>query len=551
MRRPLLFSLLIVGSSLGLRAQPSPRDQFQLHLQSWQAAEGNHAPANLRYLEQVIREFGTIAYRDDDRLRGRAEALLRGIATRGGVPQTYRLRVAALETLARFARGKKSVGLFRKLATSRHRDFEDLDFWIGRAIGSAQEPLFLERLIAKGLRAKKELRRALLMGFSCLERKELIEVARKQLPALLDQARAKDRLVRYHAIRALAHLGLSEAFEAIAQCGRSRDPLLRQGAAWALGRLAEDRRKNSKAEDHPIFKSLETLLEDPVARIREEAIRGFGRSGEIRCVPLLLSRLEKEPMRVRATLYDALEKLSGKRIERQAEPWRSWWNITKKRLLAGSKGGKETPSEKLRGGRGASKGYEISYYGLPVLSDRLVFVLDISGSMSWGGELDKRPRITVAKEELLKVLDHLGPTTRFSIIAFSGSNILFHPKGLVPANKSWLRKARRFVERLSPGGGTNTWGAIETVLTRYKEADTIYLLSDGSPTLGRCRVQGQIIAKLVKLNRELGIRIHTIALLKGTPPNPSFAAMDDKEDAARFMKLIAELSHGSFVRVKD
>lgn len=91
-----------------------------------------------------------------------------------------------------------------------------------------------------------------------------------------------------------------------------------------------------------------------------------------------------------------------------------------------------------------------------VTPKELVFVLDTSGSMQ-GFPLEK------AQETMKLALDNLYPQDTFNLITFSGdTEILFSEP--VPATPENLKKAKKFLESRTSGGGTEMMKAIRAAL---------------------------------------------------------------------------------------
>lgn len=114
-----------------------------------------------------------------------------------------------------------------------------------------------------------------------------------------------------------------------------------------------------------------------------------------------------------------------------------------------------------------------------ILPRDLTLVVDVSGSMA-GAKMEQ------ARRALQQALAGLRPADRFRIIAFA-SRITEFRDGLAPATPAALREARRFVEELQPGGGTNIAGALDQVLERPATRGRLGLavfLTDGVPTVG-------------------------------------------------------------------
>jgi Mg-chelatase subunit ChlD len=181
------------------------------------------------------------------------------------------------------------------------------------------------------------------------------------------------------------------------------------------------------------------------------------------------------------------------------------------------------------------------YYGFPVRSSRVAFVVDVSRSMSWNGRLE------TAQQELKQVLEHLPSGTRFNVLTYSDAAFSWAEK-LVPATPENVRRAVRHVERLAPVAGTNIYDGLRLAL-KDEEVDSIYFLSDGSPTMGPVVDPDSILAEIAAMNRWRRVRIHTVALVKGDPP-PGFGLAEDPARAAAFMKRLAEANDGTFREVR-
>jgi len=100
---------------------------------------------------------------------------------------------------------------------------------------------------------------------------------------------------------------------------------------------------------------------------------------------------------------------------------------------------------------------------LPARPMELICVVDCSGSMS-GAPLRQ------CRAAILEALDRLGPRDTFRIIRFSyGADQLDeHPQPATPAN---LRRARRFVETLSAGGGTEMLSGVRAALRQRDDPE--------------------------------------------------------------------------------
>ena len=307
--------------------------------------------------------------------------------------------------------------------------------------------------------------------------------------------------------------------------------------AWALGRLLDQPHSRD---------ALAELLKDTHARVREEAIKSLGRCQDVEVCGDLIAVLGKENKRNRHQIYDALRRITGLTLADTKGTWESWWIVAEKKLVAGKSLGLPTAKDKRI--RGAVGRYDTSYYGIPVRSDRVLFVLDISQSMRFGGIMDDPNRLEIAKEELKAVVDRLTPDSRFSILSFSTGNAYMARKKLIPATARNRRMAKRWIDKLVAAGGTNTFSALRAAFDKFSEVDTVFFLSDGEPSRGGITEPEELIAWVRQRNLRRRLVINSIALVKWHDQLVGFDTRDQANAAARFMAELAEVTRGDFVR---
>jgi uncharacterized protein YegL len=252
-------------------------------------------------------------------------------------------------------------------------------------------------------------------------------------------------------------------------------------------------------------------------------------------------------------------------------------------------------------GDGGTVAVPTEFFGIVSRSTRIVFVLDTSGSMAWtasersGGEPEpvrtgegresqreirsheraaydearrlyeewraKRVtnRIEALQKEFVRTIFRLDPGVYFGIVFFSDAPRVWRPE-MVDAN--WTNKlaAIRATVEQTPNGGTCTWDALEAALQFADQrgrirrndrgdpmailngADTIFLLSDGEPTVGRIVDKAEILSELRRVNLVRNVVIHTIAL--GDRTQDPQASPDP-----RFLERIANEHGGVFKHV--
>ena len=257
-------------------------------------------------------------------------------------------------------------------------------------------------------------------------------------------------------------------------------------------------------------------------QVRSEAYDALTYVREKETVDFLLRRLESEKGRSLYDLVDALVDLTGFDYGRNAKNWSSWWKRVRGEYPL-------PPKPKVKKRSAPPAGYA-SYYGIAVRSNRVAFVIDISGSMSSRGT--GVSKIQKAKDNLKGVLEQFTADTRFGIIAFESRVTAFQSE-LLRANRNGKKEANDWVDALKATSGTNVYDALIMALD-LPSVDTVFLLSDGAPSAGAITDQDEIIRVITSKNRFRRIRINTIGI--------SVAG-----GTAKFMKELAERNFGEFV----
>ncbi|MDE2511536.1 MAG: VWA domain-containing protein [Elusimicrobia bacterium] len=133
----------------------------------------------------------------------------------------------------------------------------------------------------------------------------------------------------------------------------------------------------------------------------------------------------------------------------------------------------------------------------------IIFVLDRSGSMADDGKIDQ------AKKALEYCVSRLGPDDRFGIVDFATDwNSL--EERLLPGDADNKARAKRYIEGLEAGGGTNIEAALEEGLKLLARSDgrvpMVFFLTDGVPTVGQTDVNA-LLAKVAGENRDVKARV--------------------------------------------
>jgi Mg-chelatase subunit ChlD len=177
-----------------------------------------------------------------------------------------------------------------------------------------------------------------------------------------------------------------------------------------------------------------------------------------------------------------------------------------------------------------------------VRSDRVVFVVDVSGSMN-AAFVTNRGRTLTRLAFVLRELRHvlaqqLRPETRFNIITFSENVRLWKP-AMVSSKKENVKAALSHLSGLRAGGGTNIYGALAQAAA-IKDVETVYFLTDGKPTSGAKTNPDQILSDVVRWFQGKKIAVHSVAFLMGTHQG------DDKTASRSLMLRLAEKTGGVY-----
>jgi HEAT repeat protein len=242
----------------------------------------------------------------------------------------------------------------------------------------------------------------------------------------------------------------------------------------------------------------------------------------------------------------------------QPEKWRELWDTNKDKIEV-TKKREAGPATTVASG----------FCGIPVQGTRVLFVLDLSGSMkfpmqlpgtSGGGSGNKggATRLDFAKRELVRAMDSIAPNAYFNLVTFNGNpKSKIWNKDMVMATEKNRERFRKFVNDLDADGGTNLWSALEEGLKvkslvygdRYEtNVDEMFVLSDGAPSAGDVLDPIEILRLVKECNRFASLRINTVFISSpetpGQPPMPWMSITPEE-----MMKRMADQNGGKFVNL--
>jgi len=268
-------------------------------------------------------------------------------------------------------------------------------------------------------------------------------------------------------------------------------------------------------------------------QVRIAAAQTLGEIGAPESIAPLLERAEKEAGRVREEIFATLRRLSGEDMGNAVEKWKGWWRLEGR--SAEERGGFAVtgPKPKIEEPGRYAPDDTPTVYGEKLFSQRIVFVIDTSRStnrnFSPSPGTKKRllgnygpgdPTISeMSRMELRHAIDQLDPRAVFNVVAFA-SDVAVWKRGLVPASAGNKRSGASFARSRSPWGETNFYGALLAALqiegrpwssaSLRDTADTVHMLTDGSPTVGDVVEPEQFLRWFGEVNRYARTRIYVV-----------------------------------------
>ncbi len=368
--------------------------------------------------------------------------------------------------------------------------------------------------------------------------------------------------------------------------GKHRGPLISglKHQNWAIRVICLD--GLSHLGDKEIVKHAVHALQDPDLKVRLAAIEALFEQGGPEVIEPLFTALDKADGRTRDDITDSLTRLTGKNFGPMATQWESWWAQAKNTY---KKTTPLTPDELALLKAQDAKKFTLAiplYFGLRILSKRTAFLMDCSESMNeefvpqnvptnrgktvvvkkpepnegasaGGGPSRARPgarrkqegavsRLDEAKREMLGMLSKLPEDQSLNLFRFNSLITDFiavtfperQARGGVE-NKMLARLDARvraaagaFVTNSRAEGQTNLFSALREAL-EYGDLDTIYLLSDGAPTMGITNHE-QFLREVRRINRLRRVKINSISF----HPLPAERAL---------LRSLAVENHGVYV----
>lgn len=277
--------------------------------------------------------------------------------------------------------------------------------------------------------------------------------------------------------------------------------------------------------DDRCVKSLVKLSEQPLFDgffgARRAIVQALTRIERPEAIDALLPILRRAKGEVRLDIGRYLTALSGKQHGVDASRWESWWKVNRDKFT----------SRSLRPAPVYGPLYAAApsrYYGLPIYGQRVVFVLDTSGSMSG-------LRLAAAQAELLQAIASLPADVGFNVLSFNQGVFPWRAQ-LAPASPANKAEAAAFVMAQHALGATWSYDALDAALSF--DVESIFFLTDGEPCGGTISNPVAIIGALTQQNHARRVTINCI----GVDVGPAGGVFD------AFLRTLSLSNYGDYRR---
>ncbi len=275
---------------------------------------------------------------------------------------------------------------------------------------------------------------------------------------------------RAAALRELVRLDVPEVAPLALHSMSSRDRVQRLHAARVVSRIFREYTLRKKEDLQP-GSGKSPMLDLAARRLLGELT--VESDWQVQCA--ILGGLERWPMRstidglvvwiaqpkihpvARERGNEVLRALTGKYMPADTrEGWAAWWEAERERFRAPRRKPAETSNRYATSAR--------TFYGIPIRGKRILFVIDISGSMSG-------PKFERLRAELARALTGVKHRrAKFDIVLFTNSAKRWQ-ESWIPVTDESVTAARRFVRTTRIGGGTDLLSGLHDAFGRFTSGD--------------------------------------------------------------------------------
>ncbi len=386
---------------------------------------------------------------------------------------------------------------------------------------------------------------------------------------LMRACRAMPTELRVHAVNAMAKDSSLDLVATLLELLADTEPNVRIAACNAIGNALQPHVDETLGKtptgatlalrDSAHQRLEEVLVRDPIWQVRSAAAFALAIQKCKPVIPVLIHGLEaelarkKDPWAMDLRLHKLLEGLTGQTVViGSIDPWRAFWKAEGPKFTV-------RPATKPNEQKAKSDRYA-TFFDLDVDSDRVLFVLDFSGSMAEpvtlqgtgtaaaGGLTTTKAALVV--QELKRLIMSLPDGALVNMVVFSDDVRMWRQEGGRPALVKLDDTARddllgNFLDTLRPNGPTNLYDALHAALDfggrglqdKYYAAgfDTLYVITDGAPTAGAVVDKDEIRRRVREINQLRRIAIHCITF--GDKNDTDFLAPLASENGGRHIHV--------------
>lgn len=271
--------------------------------------------------------------------------------------------------------------------------------------------------------------------------------------------------------------------------------------------------------DDGVLEEALAALADPSWVVRAAAVDVLRALHEPAAIPALIEFLGRDDLgRLREDACRALRSLTGETHGPYRQPWADWWEDGRATF--------DPPRRPAALAALVAPPTGVTFYGISTFSERVILVVDVSGSMAERSTSAGRPasdrKIDVARRELAAAVDGLDERrARFGVVLFDRGVRRFGA-GLSKADPASRSAARAWVAAREPAGETNLYDALREAFRLASGldgpappaggADTVFLLTDGKPTTGGVVMTDRILDAVQRWNRAARLTVHCVGV---------------------------------------
>jgi hypothetical protein len=270
-----------------------------------------------------------------------------------------------------------------------------------------------------------------------------------------------------------------------------------------------------------LFAALVSALKAPRWSLRAAAAEELAALGDIAAIEPLIVSLERAVGRDIDDIEAALQQLTA--VDCQgAQAWAAWFARNRNQLDA-------VVTQALSQQREGRTVGTLAFFTLRTHSQRPAFAIDVSASMDErGGDLSpaitgndtryptKGTKLQIAGFELHRALGALESPAQVGVLYFNHFVRLYGSRALHPVSNHLRRDVLAWTRfRVQCYGRTDLHEALRQALIlawRDDGIDTLFLLTDGTPTSGGHIERQQLLPWLAYHHRQMPLRVHVIGI---------------------------------------